>query len=331
MVSGCVSGLVTSALVVAQVPKGAPPAIATTVKTQAQANEPGLAGKKARVLAEGARAQTAAAAKQARAAQLENMIQQFMRQGRPSVRAELIFVRNICHLNVDQLRVINREAEAALKEAVTKFAEAQQQGRLQARQKGNRVQSIDGGRIVREHLAAVVKKHLTAEQFARYQSEVEKRDANRKQAGLRYLVDALDRDLYLTEAQRQQLTESLAAHWDDNWCMCMEQVLYGNSFYPMGIDAYLTPILDESQKSAWQGMQKVGTFWGFGGVWGSISNDNDALEEELGGVKRAEPADNLQMLRIQMVEDLARQRQLKLDRRAQEVKKSVAKDAGTKK
>jgi hypothetical protein len=71
--------------------------------------------------------------------------------------------------------------------------------------------------------------------------------------------------------------------------MALEYVLYGNQFYPMGVDAWVTPLLDDSQKKVWQGAQKVGMVWGFGGVWSALMNDNDALEEELGEVKKAEP------------------------------------------
>ena len=67
----------------------------------------------------------------------------------------------------------------------------------------------------------------------------------------------------------------------------------------------------------------MGTFWGFGGVWGSIMNDNDGLEEELGEVRRAEPA--FDALRRQMQKAL-------VDTKLIEVKKKrIADDAATKK
>jgi flagellar biosynthesis/type III secretory pathway protein FliH len=116
VVSGSVGVLVTTALVVAQEPKAIPPPPA--------APEAKPAAPAKRAVANAAAVKKAREA--ARAAQLENLVQQFMRQGRPSVRAELILVRNICHLNMEELRAINRDAESALKEAVTKMAEAQQ-------------------------------------------------------------------------------------------------------------------------------------------------------------------------------------------------------------
>ena len=58
--------------------------------------------------------------------------------------------------------------------------------------------AVDGLTLLHEGLASVMKNDLTPEQFSHYQAEVEKRDANRKQSAVRFLVDALDRDLYLT-------------------------------------------------------------------------------------------------------------------------------------
>jgi hypothetical protein len=230
-----------------------------------------------------------------RVANLDNFVQQNIRQGRSSVRAELIFARKVCALNVEQLRRINLDAEKALKDAATKFAENQQLRGVRIAAKGANgpnTQSTDGFKALQQELALVMKKNLTPEQFSRYEAELNKRDANRRRSALHYLVDAMDRDLYLSDQQRVKLTESLASHWDDSWCTSLEYVLYGNQFYPVGIDAYVIPIFDDTQKRVWQGTQKVGANWGFGGVMGNFMNDNDALEEELGEAKKVEPAAN---------------------------------------
>jgi hypothetical protein len=57
----------------------------------------------------------------------------------------------------------------------------------------------------------------------------------------------------------------------------------------MGIDAYVTPHLDDTQKRVWQGAQRMGAQSGFGAVIGNLMNDNDALDEELGSAKKIEP------------------------------------------
>ena len=108
-------------------------------------------------------------------------------------------------------------------------------------------------------------------------------------AAVRYLVDAIDRDLFLSDQQRLQLTESLSSHWDQSWSTTLEYRLYGNQFYPTGFDPYVTPFLDANQKKAWQGHQSM-AIGGFFGMVGGFVNDNDALEVELGEVRKAEPA-----------------------------------------
>ena len=110
-------------------------------------------------------------------------------------------------------------------------------------------------------------------------------------------MDAIDRDLYLSGAQRLKLTDSLLSHWDEGWSMSLEYLLYGNQFYPQGIDAFVTPFLDPTQKKIWQGTQKVGGIGGLGGVLGGFVTDHDALEIELGEAINAEPAKNAPMRR----------------------------------
>ena len=86
-----------------------------------------------------------------------------------------------------------------------------------------------------------MKKNLTAAQYARYQAEVAKRDAYNKQSAVRYLVDAIDGELFLADPQRLQLTEWLSSHWEQSWSANLEyRLLYGNQqFYPTGFDPYV--------------------------------------------------------------------------------------------
>ena len=286
--SGSVCVIFTSSLVLAQAPakpqSTMPDAKPTEIK---QGTKVELKGTTVIRKGQGQKAVIAG-----RAANLEHFVQQNIRQGRSSVRAELIFVRKVCALEKEQLRRINQDAEKALKDAATKWAENQQQPRVRNPAKGadGRIaQSTDGIKALQEELALVMKKNLTPEQFSRYEAEIEKRNVSRRRSALHYLIDAIDRDLFLSDLQRVKLTESLVLHWDDSWCTSLEYVLYGNQFYPLGADPYVVPILNDAQKRIWQGTQKVGANWGFGSVMGNFMNDNDALEEELGVEKKIEP------------------------------------------
>jgi len=205
------------------------------------------------------------------------------------VRAELIFVRNICKLDRDQFRRINVDAGKVLADVVTKMVDGQVEPRA-AIAAGRAATNPDGARALQEALAALMKNDLSPDQWSRYQAEHDKRLASRKPIALLYLMDALDRELFLTDQQRATLTASLSAHWNDGWSMYLEYVLYGNQFYPMDIDPLVAPVLTDTQKKVWQGFQRVRVGWGFGGMFGGFTNDQDALEEELGEVRKAEPA-----------------------------------------
>ena len=58
------------------------------------------------------------------------LIQQFTQQARPLLRAEIIFARNVCHLNRDELRKVNADAQKMLDEVIEKLVEAQAQPRV---------------------------------------------------------------------------------------------------------------------------------------------------------------------------------------------------------
>jgi len=300
-VSGLVCGLLTCAIVLAQdtkpAPAPAPPASIKAFMKRVDAKEvkKGEAKAKATMKEALVRKQAVVFAN----ANMNPMIQQWTQQGRPIVRAELLFVRHICNLTPEQLRPISRETDQTLKDVAKKMVDDQQNGRL-IRMRGQANTTPDAGKLLQEGLALVIKKHLAPEQYARYRSEFEKRSANRKQAALSFLVDVLDRDLVLSSQQREKVTESLSSHWDDGWCMYMEYILYGNQFYPTTLDQYVTPLLNDNQKKVWQGVQKVQGFWGFGNMMGGMINDGDPLLRELGLEEKAEPnpAEGVKELRL---------------------------------
>ena len=57
-------------------------------------------------------------------------------------------------------------------------------------------------------MVAVMKRDLTAEQWSLYEAERQKRDANRKRMTIRYFVDAIDREIYLSPGQRERLEDA---------------------------------------------------------------------------------------------------------------------------
>jgi hypothetical protein len=212
-------------------------------------------------------------------ANLNPMIQQFVQQGRPMMRAEVLLVHSIYHLPKDKLRELVKGAETAL-EAVSKEMAEYQQGGQRVIMRGQTATNPEWAKKLQQAIAVDFKKHLTPEQFARYQSEVDKRFAEHKEVGVRFLVDAIDRELLLSPKQRDQLVATLGPKWEEGWSTYLEYVMYGNQFFPQEVDRLVTPVLDDTQKKVWQGTQKVSGLWGFGGIWGN-QNGQDPLQELL--------------------------------------------------
>jgi hypothetical protein len=213
-------------------------------------------------------------------ANLNPMIQQFTQQGRPMMRSEVLLVHSLYHLSKDQLKALVKGAEAGLETVAKEMAEHQQGGVPRVVVRGRSVANPDWAKRLEETIGVEFKKLLTPEQFARYQSEVDKRSAERKEMGLRFMVDAIDRELLLSPKQRDQLMTTLGPKWEGGWAMYLEYIMYGNNFFPQEVDRIVTPVLDETQKKVWQGAQKVSGFWGFGGMWG-FQNAEDPLAQLL--------------------------------------------------
>jgi hypothetical protein len=223
------------------------------------------------------------------------LIQQFTQQARPLLRAEIIFARNVCHLNREELRKVNAAAQKMLEEVIAKLVEAQALPRVRVQGQARMPNSLDAQQLLEEGVVSVVKKTVSPEQWSLYEAEKQKRDENRKRATIRYFVDAIDRELYLTPDQCSQLEVSLKEKWDAAWTLYLENHLFGNKYYPMTIDPVVAPILTDAQKRVWGGVQKVGIYWGFGGMLAGFANDGDGLEIELG--EPVKPAMNLPQLR----------------------------------
>jgi hypothetical protein len=219
-----------------------------------------------------------------RAANLAPLIQQYTQQGRPMARAEVLFVRAICKLEPAKVKEIAKEAETTLKDVAKNIAEAQHNPQVRVAP-GETAKPPDAAKMLHDGLASAFKKHLSPDQWTSYQKESAQRALNRKEAALSFLVDALDRELLLSATQRDKLTRTFSANWDDTWCMYLEYISYGNQFFPQAIDQLVAPVLNDTQRKAWQSTQKVSGFWGFGGMWNNMIED-DFLADLLGEEKQ---------------------------------------------
>ena len=217
------------------------------------------------------------------AANLDPLVQQFAQQLRPILRAEYHLIVSICKPSQEERRQLAHEGEKALMETAKKFAELQQNPRVMF-VNNRRNTSPNPRKMIQEAMSNSAKAHLTVVQFALYQLEVEKRDANRKVVTIRNLVAKFDQDLVLTAQQRDKITESLTSNWNDDWCPSVEMFTVFNQFVPFIPDQFMMPFLNPMQKRVWEGTQKQQSFnfWGVYGFVGGMVVDmpmEDELEE----------------------------------------------------
>jgi hypothetical protein len=203
----------------------------------------------------------------------EAMTQQFVQQYHSVLRSELNFIRLICSdLTPEQRPKIRGPAEAALKEAAKQMAKQQNQ-----MQRGIAVRNaqVEPAKLIREAVQKALKETLTEEQMAKYTEEANLRTANRKRAAILSLVSRLDGHLFLTQEQREKITDSLSTKWQDQWEKWSTMMnMYGDRYFPNVPDQSITPFLNPDQKNVWQSLQKIefGTWWG-GGMIQALDED----------------------------------------------------------
>ncbi len=179
-------------------------------------------------------------------------VQQELIGCRPLFLIELQFVRVACTPTVEQRRRIEQEAWRSLEKTVTEsFRKAQAR---ENKRQGEPSKDSDAWEAFQAGLPVVLKSHLSPEQWARYQDEIRKRAAHRKQTAVRSLLAQLDQVLYLTPDQRNKIGDSLVAHWIDTW-NCQEAI-DDNLAFPQIPDPVIVPFLTAVQKTVWKGLPK---------------------------------------------------------------------------
>ena len=197
-------------------------------------------------------------------AQVQQWIPQFTQQYRPILTTELNFIRQVCDLTPEQRPKIKAAGEASLKEAALKMAELQG-----GQMRGVRVQNEQPNpqRTIRDTIAKVLQETLTPEQMAKYKAEATQRAALRKRAAIRCVVARLDGTLCLTVDQRDKISQSITAGWQDKWEQWLMLSVYGDQYFPLVPDQHVVAHLDADQKSVWSGLQKVDFgYYGGGGI-----------------------------------------------------------------
>ncbi len=147
----------------------------------------------------------------------------------------------------------------------------------------------DPMQLARDRLASAVKTCLSAEQAARFQEELDKRTLDRRRSAAGVLVARLDREMILSAKQREQITESLLAHWNDAWCSSLQNFIYNDQFFPNIPDAHVVKFLNDAQKKIWPTIPKnQGQVFGVGIMGGMFGEEVLWNEDEADAPAKAQ-------------------------------------------
>lgn len=164
------------------------------------------------------------------------------------LQAELALVRTTCgSLPAEARKKIAAAGDEMVKVLARQWAERQVAGQG--------MQGFDPRKAIREALAAAVKPHATAEEFAAYQREQAARIARRVREARIRIVTKLDGQLELSQSQREKVEADLEKHWEAGWMRDLgDNGMMVNNFRPAPdfADRCIAPHLDDRQRAEWK-------------------------------------------------------------------------------
>jgi len=199
------------------------------------------------------------------------------------LRAELNFAKHACQATPEQMQALRDELDHANKNQQNQNQPQPNAGarnRVVVRRQAVQGQAGDPLQLARNQLAGAVKKCLSAEQAARFQEELDQRTADGRRSAALNLVARLDREMILSATQRDQITESLLAHWNDAWCSSLQMFMYNDQFFPAIPDAHVVKFLNETQKKIWVTIPKNQGQMFFNGFMGGIFGEEVLWNED---------------------------------------------------
>ncbi|HTU17754.1 MAG TPA: hypothetical protein VMG10_06785 [Gemmataceae bacterium] len=203
---------------------------------------------------------------------------QFGRQFQHLYRTELHLLRVVCKLTKPQYQKVAADGEPALKATKEKYLgywRNQRQGRWDSSGQADPRETLSA------ELEKALQKTLTPEQAAAYKKERNLRTAAQRRAVVKTLIVMMDRTLVLSTEQRDKIHEILDKNWKDSWYTHV--VRYGGNYFPeMPPDAKILPILNDTQKTIWKGVQKVNIRYGFYGLnMGDVGEFEETWDDDV--------------------------------------------------
>lgn len=179
---------------------------------------------------------------------------QYKMMGKLLLASELGFIRAVCDVPVEHRARVKEAGEKSLDTSVKMLAEFQSRPN-----RGVPKDLPEPEKSLRTALHSALKEALPPEEYAKYETELNKRKEATKYATVNLIVNRLDQQLWLSSNQRDAITQQLLTEWQDsneNWLSITN---YGNRTLPTIPDKTVVPHLTVRQKSAWNNIQKIST------------------------------------------------------------------------
>ena len=178
--------------------------------------------------------------------------------------SELRFIRTACGLSEPEFKPIVHQAACLVKELATRFANAELEQHKNRKKLAQAKMEVPAEPAAPNSLTPLVKgltesvrSHVTQAQWSRFQAESSKRRAHRKRVAIANMVAQLDFHLLLSDDQRERVSASLAARWDDSWTkFVLVTSDNDDQQFPPIPDACIVPFLTERQKTLWHRFPK---------------------------------------------------------------------------
>jgi hypothetical protein len=205
----------------------------------------------------------------------------------PILKRELTFAARVCKLDKPERKILADAGQEAVKKAVHLYTQAQRnggQGQFVVLNGVRNVAQPNPIKMLQSALQDSAKDKLPPEKLQLLNDEFSKRVEYRKQAMIDNLIVILDKKLGLTEKQRTEIAESLAANWDDSWAPQLQIFMFDQDVIPRIPDKCITPHLQAAQKTVWDNMPNKNVQFGFdafevdpiiGGVTDNSDSDDD--------------------------------------------------------
>lgn len=207
-------------------------------------------------------------------AQAKALLQQYRPIYMSKLSGHLYALREVCNPTREQQEQLLESSQAALEKAVREYAKQMAAGKIN---RGivviNGMAQMQGQSepwdAVRNELDKAIAEHLTEDQLALYKQDARDRREFRRQAAATNLVSAIDKQLSLTEEQRDAVHASLLKSWQESWEVAVRGLLQSPQYLPQLPDKLIVPHLNANQKSVWKAAQRHGpVFFGDNGFMG---------------------------------------------------------------